>query len=152
MSRVPVDGPRPTVLVVDDARLNLEILNQILSSKYRVVRASDGRQALDLVAIYPPDIILLDVVMPGLDGYQVCALLKSDARTRDIPVIFVTGMDDEDSYKRGLAAGAASFLTKPFHPTTVLSQVHIQLDLRRTRELIATGCGGGAQSEPRDAG
>ena len=139
-------GPQPTVLIVDDARLNLEILNQILSGEYRVVRACDGRQALDMVGIHLPDIILLDVVMPGLDGYEVCTLLKSNARTRDIPVIFVTGMDDEGSHAQGIAAGAAGFLTKPFRPAAVLSQVHIQLDLRRTKELLGSRYGERAES------
>src|SRR5450759_825014 len=152
MTRLPMNesmkmpGRQPTVLIVDDARLNLEILNQILSGEYRVVRACDGRQALDLVAIQPPDIILLDIVMPGLDGYQVCTLLKSDARTRDIPVIFVTGMDDGGSHEQGMAVGAAGFLTKPFRPAAVLSQVHIQLDLRRTKDLLASPNGENAES------
>ena len=128
----------PVVLIVDDARLNVEMLNQILSSEYRTVRAYDGRQALDLALVHRPDVILLDVVMPGLDGYQVCSILKSDSRTRDIPVIFVTGMDDDDAEEKALAAGAAGYLTKPFRPAMVLSQVHIHLELRRAKKLLAT--------------
>jgi PleD family two-component response regulator len=128
----------PTVLIVDDARLNVEILNQILSGEYRTVRAYDGRQALDLAVAYQPDIILLDVVMPGLDGYQVCTILKSDSRTRNIPVIFVTGMDDDDADRKAFAAGGSGYLTKPFRPAMVLSQVHIHLELRRAKDLLAT--------------
>lgn len=128
----------PTVLIVDDARLNVEILNQILSGEYRTVRAYDGRQALDLAVACRPDLILLDVVMPKLDGYQVCTILKSDSRTHGIPVIFVTGMDDDDADQKAFAAGAAGYLTKPFHPAMVLSQVHIQLDLQRAKNLLAT--------------
>jgi len=128
----------PTVLIVDDARLNVEILNQILSGEYRTVRAYDGRQALELAMAYQPDIILLDVVMPKLDGYQVCSILKSDARTRDIPVIFVTGTDDDDADQKAFAAGGAGYLTKPFRPEMVLSQVHIHLELQRAKDLLAT--------------
>jgi CheY-like chemotaxis protein len=91
----------PTVLIVDDSRVNVEILRQILSPEYRTFRACNGQQALDLARAYPPDVILLDVEMPGMDGYQVCAILKVDPRTRGIPVIFVTGTDDAESCERG---------------------------------------------------
>jgi CheY-like chemotaxis protein len=141
-----------TVLIVDDSRLNVEVLSHMLAREYRTLRACDGHQALELAAAHRPDIILLDIVMPGLDGYQVCSILKSDARTRDVPVIFVTGMDDEDSAKRGLAAGADGFLTKPICPTMVLNQVAVHLELRRAKELLATLCGGSAPSGPRGAG
>jgi CheY-like chemotaxis protein len=128
----------PTILIVDDARLNVEILNQILSLEYRTLCASDGRQALDLAVAHHPDLILLDIVMPKLDGYQVCAMLKSDARTRDIPVVFVTGMDDPDDDEKGFAAGAAGYLTKPVRPAMVLSQVRVHLELQHAKNLLAT--------------
>ena len=149
---LPKPEPVATVLIVDDSRLNVEVLSHILAREYRTLRACDGHQALELAAAHRPDIILLDIVMPGLDGYQVCSILKSDARTRDVPVIFVTGMDDEDSARKGLAAGADGFLTKPICPAMVLSQVHVHLELRRARETIATLCGASAPCGPRHVG
>jgi CheY-like chemotaxis protein len=124
----------PTVLVVDDSRVNVEILRQILASGFQTFRACNGQQALDLARAYPPDIILLDVEMPGMDGYQVCSILKSDPRTSDIPVVFVTGMEDRESFDRGLAAGAVGFLSKPVNPNVVRRQVHIQLELARAQK------------------
>jgi CheY-like chemotaxis protein len=134
---MPMPAKIPSVLVVDDSRVNVEILRQILSPEYRSFRACNGQQALDLARAYSPDIILLDVEMPGMDGYQVCAILKTDARTRDIPVIFVTGMDDTESFENGLAAGAAGFLTKPVNPIAVRSQVFIQLGLAHANGLLS---------------
>ena len=139
--------PVPSVLVVDDSRVNVEILRQILSPEYRTFRACNGQQALELAQAYPPDIILLDVEMPGMDGYQVCTILKSDPRTRNIPVVFVTGMDDQDSFEKGLAAGAAGFLTKPVNPTLVRSQVFIHLGLAHANELLTTTCGKSPEPE-----
>jgi len=138
----------PSVLIVDDSRVNLEIMRQILSRDYRTFRAYNGQQALDLARWYPPDLILLDVEMPGMDGYQVCAILKSDPRTRHIPVIFVTGMVDAESFAKGSAAGAAGFLTKPVESASVRSQVFIQLRLAHAQGLLAAKCGGGVNPEP----
>jgi CheY-like chemotaxis protein len=138
----------PSVLIVDDSRVNIEIMRQILSPEYRTFRACNGQQALDLARTYPPDLILLDVEMPGMDGYQVCATLKSDPRTRDIPIIFVTGMDDAESFEKGYAAGAAGFLTKPVDPAAVRSQVFIQLCLAHAQGLLAGKCGECVEPEP----
>ena len=144
---VRTQHPIPTVLIVDDCRVNVEVLRQILSPEFRTFRACNGQQALDLARAYPPDIILLDVEMPGMNGYQVCSLLKSDARTYDIPVIFVTGMEDKESYEKGLEAGAVGFLTKPVSPSVVRSQVFIHLGLAHAKTLLATPCGESVEPE-----
>ncbi len=125
-----------TVLVVDDAPDSIEILNQILQGKYRVLFATSGPQGLTIAKGQRPDIILLDVGMAGMDGYQVCRELKSDPDTRDIPVIFVTGRDQDDDQELGFRIGAADYLTKPVRPALVRIRVRNQLQLRRSEGLI----------------
>jgi DNA-binding response OmpR family regulator len=106
---------RPTrVMIVDDERQNRELLGIMLAPEgFAVVTAASGADALALVAREPPDIVLLDVMMPGLDGYQVAAALKGDAATRHIPVILLTGLDDAQARTLGSTAGADDFLSRP---------------------------------------
>ena len=117
-------GDKKIVLVVDDAAGNIAILVEILKASYRPRIAKAGAQALKIArASPPPDLILLDVEMPGMDGFETCRELKSDTATRDIPVIFVTGHTDRHQEERGLALGAVGYLTKPIDPPTVLDKV-----------------------------
>jgi len=103
-----------TILVVDDDEFNLKLLNKMLSIEGHAVRtAASGDAALTSVAEQLPDLILLDVMMPGLDGFEVTRRLKADARTRSIPIIMVTALEDQESRRKGLETGAADFLTKP---------------------------------------
>ena len=115
---------KKVVLVVDDMTENITILAEILKEAYRVRVAKDGERALKIAqASPPPDIILLDVEMPGMDGHETCRRLKALEATRDIPVIFVTGHSDEQERAKGLALGAIGYLTKPVDPDTVLSNI-----------------------------
>ena len=100
---------RPRLLVVDDQPINIQVMHQIFASQYQVFMATSGQQALDFCHKTPPDLVLLDVVMPGLDGFEVCQLLKADPSTRDIPVIFVTAHTDAVQETRGLDVGAVDF-------------------------------------------
>ena len=127
----------PHVLVVDDAPTNVEVLLKILDEDYNVCLATSGAEALDLLAQGErPELILLDVMMPGMDGYQLCARLKADPLTRDIPVIFVTARTDAESETRALAAGGVDFLHKPVNAAVVRARVRLQLALRgQTQEL-----------------
>jgi putative two-component system response regulator len=112
------------VLVVDDVTENIAILVEILKDAYKVRVAKDGERALKIAQASPsPDIILLDVEMPGIDGYETCRRLKSIEATRDIPVIFVTGHSDEQERAKGLALGAVDYLTKPVDPAAVQNKV-----------------------------
>jgi diguanylate cyclase (GGDEF)-like protein len=117
------------ILVVDDERTNLAALNKILSPEYNVFTAKSGKEALARVEDAPPDLILLDIVMPDMNGFDVLARLKESPQTDKIPVIFVTGLRDEEDEERGFALGAVDYITKPFKSAIVLARVrtHIQI-------------------------
>ena len=132
---VPIETPQKTVLVVDDAPENAQLLGAVLGKHHRVLSATSGARALELAAGQPrPDLILLDIEMPGLDGYAVLDRLRADARTRDIPVIFVTAMDTETDEQRGLECGAVDYVTKPIRPGIVVARVRTHLALRQARD------------------
>ncbi len=130
------DSSNFTVMVVDDTEINIDILVETLSDKYDVSVAMDGESALQDIAENPPDLILLDIMMPGMDGYQVCEKLKSKDMTRNIPVIFLTALAEERNEARGLQLGAVDYITKPFSPELVKSRVHNQLELKRYRDHL----------------
>ncbi|MDR3331491.1 MAG: response regulator, partial [Synergistaceae bacterium] len=109
-----LSGGKSSVLIVDDTELNVDILVDALGDRYDVSVAFDGESALAIVAENPPDIILLDVVMPGMSGYDVCVRLKSNPVTSDIPVIFLTAMTDINDKARGFELGAVDYMAKPF--------------------------------------
>ncbi|MDR1573184.1 MAG: diguanylate cyclase [Clostridiales Family XIII bacterium] len=117
------------ILAVDDERMNLAVLDKILSPEYKVCTASSGKEALASAAEAPPDLILLDIVMPDMSGFDVLTRLKESPLTRNIPVIFITGLRDEEDEERGFALGAVDYITKPFKNTIVLARVrtHIQI-------------------------
>ena len=125
---------KKVVLVVDDAPANIRVVNEILHDTYKVRIATNGAKALELARGTPgPDLILLDVIMPGMDGYEVCAHLKQGPATRDIPVIFLTGQTDTADETRGFEVGAVDYIHKPFSPAVVAARVQTHLALRETR-------------------
>lgn len=127
---------RQTVLIVDDAPANIELLSEVLESEYEVLFALSGEDGLNIAFEEAPDLILLDIVMPQMDGYEVCARLKADPRTRTIPVIFVTAMDLEEDETKGLALGAIDYIIKPIRPPIVRARVRNHLELKRYRDLL----------------
>lgn len=131
------DSTQSTILLVDDVADNIDILNAILSPHYRTRVALNGEKALRIAgSANPPDLILLDIMMPGLSGYDVCQQLKANPDTRDIPVIFVTAMSEVEDEKRGLELGAVDYITKPVSPPIVLARVRTHLALYdQNREL-----------------
>ncbi|RAU20886.1 two-component system response regulator [Paramagnetospirillum kuznetsovii] len=134
-------GPHPqtSVLIVDDTPQNLTILGELLQPLYQVRVANSGERALRIVGSTPrPDIILLDVMMPGMDGYAVLEQLRSDAKTHDIPVIFITAMNATEDEERGFALGAVDYITKPIVPAIVLARVRTHLELKRSRDRLAS--------------
>ncbi|QNA90536.1 two-component system response regulator [Massilia sp. Dwa41.01b] len=129
---------RPLILAVDDEASNLQLLRQILQDHYRLLFAKDGARALELAQKENPDLILLDVMMPGMSGYEVCAALKAHPATAPIPVIFVTALTDTADEIEGFEAGAVDYITKPVSPPVVRARVRTHLSLVRTEELKAT--------------
>jgi len=128
---------KPKVLIVDDAPDNIRILMEVLKEEYSVIPAIDGVSALKIANEDTlPDIILLDVMMPGMDGYEVCEKLKSSDRTRAIPIIFVTAKTEEADEQRGLAIGAIDYITKPINPAIVRTRVKNQMELKQHRDHL----------------
>jgi diguanylate cyclase (GGDEF)-like protein len=130
------------LLIVDDAMENIQILNHVLGGEHEVLFAMSGEKALELAHQHQPDLILLDAVMPGMDGYEVCAALHASADVRDIPIIFVTALTTPEDETRALEAGAVDFITKPFNVAVVRARVRTHLTLKRQsdamRELTLT--------------
>lgn len=127
---------RPRILIVDDSLSNIELLSNILGKGYSTSFACDGTEALALIARNSPDLVLLDVVMPGIDGFEVCKHLKSDPVTRDIPVIFLTSLDSAVDEEYGLSLGAEDFIHKPVSPPVVLARVRTHLTLANTKQEL----------------
>ena len=128
---------KPTVLVVDDTPDNLSLMSGLLKDLYRVKVANNGEKAIKIVQSgSPPDLILLDIMMPGLSGYEVCAVLKDNPATRDIPIIFLTAMTGTDDEKKGLALGAVDFITKPVNPPIVMARVATQLQVKAAADFL----------------
>lgn len=127
-----------TLLLVDDEPANLQVLRNILSEHYRLLFAKNGDRALALARTEQPDLILLDVMMPGKSGYEVCQALKLETTTRNIPVIFVTALSDVDDETHGFELGAVDYLTKPVSAAIVRARVRNHLSLVRMDELAAT--------------
>ena len=122
---------KPTILVVDDTPDNLSLMMELLKGQYQVKLANGGERALKLAAQMPhPDLILLDIMMPGMDGYEVCGKLKADPQTRDIPVVFLTAKSEVEDERRGLEIGAVDYITKPISPPIVLARVKNHLALK----------------------
>lgn len=118
---------RQTILIVDDTPANIDVLTNVLRSQYRVKAAVTGEKALAAIQESIPDMVLLDVMMPGMDGYEVCRRLKQDPRTARVPVIFVTVRDSDDDEEQGLSLGAVDYITKPINPAITLQRVSTQL-------------------------
>ena len=128
---------RATILVVDDTPDNLTLMSSLLKETYKVKVANGGEKALRIAQVdHPPDLILLDIMMPGMDGYQVLEQLKNDQRTRDVPVIFLTAKSDTEDERRGLELGAVDYITKPISPPIVLARVKTQLALKAAADFL----------------
>lgn len=132
-----MQGRQATILIVDDTPENLVVLGELLQPVYRVRAANSGRRALQIAVVEPiPDLVLLDVMMPEMDGYAVLEQLRADERTRHIPVIFVTAMDTTADEEHGLDCGAVDYITKPIRPAIVLARVRTQLEIKQARDIL----------------
>lgn len=127
---------KPTVLVIDDTPENLAVMSDLLRESYRVKLANGGAKGLQLALAETPDLILLDIMMPEMDGYQVLERLKSDARTQAVPVIFLTAMSKPEDEERGLLLGAVDYITKPVSPPIALARVATHLHLKVVADIL----------------
>jgi len=127
---------KPKLLVVDDQPINIQVMYQAFAGEYQVFMATSGEQALAVCRNNPPDLILLDIVMPGMDGFDVCAALKADDATRHIPIIFVTAHTDAAQETHGLSVGAVDFIAKPVNPDVVRARVKTHLTLKFQSDLL----------------
>lgn len=124
------------ILIIDDTPANIQILNEILQGDYTIFFATNGPDGIRIAQREEPDLILLDIMMPGMDGYEVCAEIKADQGTRQIPVIFITAMSDEEDEAKGLECGAIDYITKPVSPPVVKARVKNHLELKRHRDTL----------------
>ena len=128
---------QPSLLIVDDSPENLRVLGELLKPHYRVRVSNSGEKALRIATAQPqPDMIILDVMMPEMDGYEVMRRLHADPATREIPVIFVTAREGTDDEELGLTLGAVDYIAKPIRPAIVLSRVRTQLELKASRDIL----------------
>ncbi|SNT08875.1 Response regulator receiver domain-containing protein [Granulicella rosea] len=127
---------QPCVLVVDDEPINVDLLADTFGEDFEVLTAADGKSALELAGEKMPDLILLDVMMPGMSGYDVCRQLKSESKTRDLPVMFITCLGDVVAETMGLELGAVDYITKPIHPWAVLARVNNQVKLKLATDKL----------------
>jgi diguanylate cyclase (GGDEF)-like protein len=130
----PADKMR--VLIVDDVPGNIKILAEILRDEFEISVASNGKTALKLALSTMPDLILLDVVMPQMDGYEVCTKLKTDPETKEIPIIFVTGQNEDMDETKGLNLGAIDYVTKPAKPAILKARVRNHIETKRQRDIL----------------
>jgi diguanylate cyclase (GGDEF)-like protein len=137
MSHSERKDERAKLLIVDDNRQNIELLMELFRDDYKITVAISAQRALRIaLSEAPPDIILTDILMPEMDGYELCKKLKEDSGTKNIPLLFVTAISEEMDESRGFALGAVDYITKPFNPLMVKARVKVHLDLKRKQELL----------------
>jgi PleD family two-component response regulator len=128
---------KQVILTVDDAPENIALISNILKEFYHVKVAVNGKDALHIAfSSDPPNLILLDIMMPGMDGYEVCRQLKSDSQTSDIPIIFLTALTDAADEEKGLELGAVDYITKPISPPILLARIRTHLRLKRVTDYL----------------
>ncbi|MCP4153372.1 MAG: response regulator [bacterium] len=132
---IKLPEPHPLILIVDDVPKNLQVLGAILrKEEYKIAPATSGVQALNMLKEIQPDLILLDVMMPDMDGFEVCAKLKESKATRELPIIFLTAKTETEDIVKGFSIGAMDYVTKPFNSAELLSRVHTHISLKRSRD------------------
>jgi DNA-binding response OmpR family regulator len=133
----PKGQGKTSILIVDDVPKNLQVLVNMLKEKdFKISVAADGRKALDMVTRFTPDLILLDIMMPQMDGFQVCEKLKASDKTKDIPIIFLTARAETGDIVRGFELGAVDYITKPFNKAELLARVNTHLALQNAQKHI----------------
>jgi PleD family two-component response regulator len=132
----PMNSPKPTILIVDDEPANIEILSGTLSAKHEILVTTNGDDALNLAAEQRPNLILLDVLMPEMSGYEVCDRLKADEALKDIPVIFISALNETLDKVRAFTVGGVDYITKPFEFEEVEARVRTHLELQDQKRAL----------------
>lgn len=132
----PTDNEKPKILIVDDSVSNIQLLNDMLGDEHQIFFATNGKQAIDIAIEQRPDLIVLDVVMPQMDGYQVCSQLKAMSETKDIGIIFVTALNEASDETKGLEMGAIDYITKPFNGNIVKARMRNHMELITHRKML----------------
>ena len=136
MNNMHLSEERPRILIVDDERINITLLNALLKSDYKIMVATNGEQAIKAALASKPELILLDILMPGIDGYAVCRRLKEMPETQSIPIIFITAMGDVENETMGFSLGAVDYIAKPFNSAVVKARVGVHVKLKRRNDLL----------------
>lgn len=136
MNHAPLLNPKPRLLIIDDERLNVMALSAILREEFELLVALDGPQGLSIAAAERPDLILLDVLMPGMNGHEVCHALRAEASTQKIPIIFITGRSTAEDETLGFELGAVDYITKPFNLAVVVARVRTHVRLKQQGDLL----------------
>ena len=131
-----MEDKKQTILIVDDEPGNIEILSETLGSSYEILFATSGKEALEIAASQIPDMIILDIVMPVMSGYEVLQNLKQNPSLKEIPIVFITALDQEDQETKGLTLGAVDYIPKPFNTAIVKLRVRTQLELKLQRDIL----------------
>lgn len=132
-----MSNKKQIVLIVDDEPTNIEILNEALGNQYEILATTNGKDVMDITVKEKPDIILLDIIMPEPGGFEIIKALKNNVLTKDIPVIFITGLDKTEEETKGLELGAVDYIVKPFIPSIARLRVKNQLELKSHRDMLA---------------
>jgi putative two-component system response regulator len=130
------EKPKQTILAVDDTPANIDVVKGVLSNDYVVQAAINGKMALHIIKKKKPDLILLDIMMPGMDGYEVCQTIKSDKDLNDIPIIFLTAKTEIDDETKGLNMGAVDYIAKPISPPILLARIKTHLELKLAKDSL----------------
>lgn len=133
-----MEEKRQTILIIDDTPVNIRVLSELLMDQFEVLFSTNGADGLKRALSEHPDLILLDIMMPGMDGYEVCQQLKTDPLTADIPVIFVSALGQDADETRGLELGAIDYLVKPISPAIALARIRNHLKLKQYQDLLAS--------------
>ena len=133
-----MDEKKEKILIVDDEKSNLYILTEILHEKFTIVVAKCGQKAIELAFAHQPDLVLLDIMLPDIDGFQVLKSFKNSDSLKDVPVIFISALNDVENEEKGLLLGAVDYIIKPFSPTIVRARVNTHLKIARQRKMIET--------------
>ncbi len=130
------DDNKPKILIVDDEPMNIELMEEYLTDDYETLTASNGKEAIELVQNHDPDLILLDIMMPGMDGYEVCTILKSQSKTQFTPIVMVTALSDIKERIKGIEAGADDFLTIPVNRLEMTTRVRSLLRVKQLHDIV----------------